>query len=100
MFFIFKAIALKKKQSFKGILGLVLGFIAIDILLPEYHITKAGELIQGGIFGAGSSDYVVGYIGQLLGISGIYLGLFTYLFVELVILFIAIKLEKDFVRGL
>jgi hypothetical protein len=108
--FLFKSIALDKKfhiSSWYSSIGAVFSIIAIDTLLPEYHVTFSGALVPGGLFGMGASDYIIGYIGQGLGISGMltlgaitvsWLWIFTY-FVAVILLFlIAMFLSKGLIK--
>jgi len=66
-FFVIKGFALKSKKVWSGALGTILGFMAFDIILPEYHIAS-NNLIAGGILGASASDYFFGYIYHSLGV--------------------------------
>jgi hypothetical protein len=70
-FFFFKGIVLHKKKMWKGVMGTVIGFIAVDLLLPEYHVTSKG-LVEGGLFGASASDYFFGYIYHILHIDTLF----------------------------
>jgi len=77
--FLFKSIAVDKKVSFtswEGGVGALLAILAIDVLLPEYHVLFDGQLISGGLFGMGATDYVLGFLGQTIGIHGM-LNFFT-----------------------
>lgn len=100
VFIVIKAIALDKKHIWKTSLGVVLGFLAIDIIIPEYHVTITGELLKGGVFGMSSTDYVIGYIGQSIGFGGVFLWVWTYLVVFLALIIGAAYLEKNFVKNL
>ena len=52
--------------------------MTIDLIFPEYHVTLAGELIKGGLFGRASTDYIFGYLWSLVGIKGLMLWIMTY----------------------
>jgi hypothetical protein len=100
-FFFIKGVALKKKtaQILNGSLGSILGFIALDLVLPEYHVTTTG-LVIGGVFGASASDYFFGYIYTLLGISGIALVIMVYVVTFLALFLLGSYLLKNFVKTL
>jgi hypothetical protein len=70
---VFKALALEEKvhvSSWKaGIAGILL-WIGLDTLLPEYHVSFSGEIITGGLFGNGATDYLFGKLGQSIGVHG------------------------------
>jgi len=51
-----KGISLKKKRIWEGALGTIVSFMAVDLILPEYHALPSG-LIPGGLFGTSSVDY-------------------------------------------
>lgn len=96
-FFFFKGIALRKKRMWKGVLGAILGYMAFDLILPEYHVGING-LVAGGIFGKSAVDYFLGFIYSSIGFSGILLAIMTY-GVSFIALFVTgAILVKDFVR--
>ena len=66
-FFVIKGFALKSRKVWVGALGTIMGFMAFDLILPEYHITST-SLITGGVLGASASDYFFGYIYHLAGV--------------------------------
>jgi len=69
LYFFFRyAVAIKKSSQWS--FGVYLISLAWDLVTPDYHVSKNGALIKGGIIGAGSIDYLIGYIGQSLGIQG------------------------------
>lgn len=101
-FFFIKSLSLNKsiKPIIKGSLGSILGFIALDLVLPEYHVTTSG-LSVGGVFGASASDYFFGYIYQtFLGASGLFLVILTYIITFSILFFSGAYLIKNFVKSL
>jgi hypothetical protein len=92
-FLVIKGVALGKKNVWEGALGTVLGFMAFDIILPEYHITAQG-LQTGGLFGASSSDYIYQAIGVPLNVN-----LFGYQFPLLAIMVYVVTFVAMFVLG-
>ena len=66
-FFVIKGFALRSRKVWVGALGTIMGFIAFDIILPEYHILK-DSIVVGGLFGASASDYFFGYVYHSLGV--------------------------------
>ena len=85
--------------SWQGALGNYLIFFAMDILMPEYHVTTGG-LIAGGIFGKSASDYFVGYVLTFLGASGWWLWILTYPIMFTVLFVVGALVFKDFVSQL
>ena len=73
-----KSLVTEKSVFNSGVIGIILLFLALDLWLPEYHITIKGELIKGATLGI-STDYVFGLFGQSLGINGILLYFFVYI---------------------
>jgi hypothetical protein len=103
VFFLLAKFISKKKKDIgnilKGSAGAILSFLALDLVLPEYHVTCQG-LVHGGVFGASASDYFFGYIWQFFGVNGCALPIVVYV-VTFVILFITgALLMKDFYRNL
>ena len=96
MFFI-KGLATKKKHIWKGVLGTILGYMAFDIVLPEYHVGLNG-LVSGGIFGQSASDYFFGYIYHGLGANGLFLVILTYPVTFTLLFVLGAILIKDFVK--
>lgn len=101
-FFIFlKIITTNLTFSLKSSFGLTSLFLALDILLPEYHVSISGELVKGAVLGVSTSDYIVGLFGQTyLNLSGILLYGFTYLIAPIVLLIISAYILPNFVRRL
>ena len=95
----FKGIALKKRHMWRGVLGTLLGFMAFDLILPEYHVGING-LVTGGIFGKSASDYFFGYIYSQLGFSGTFLVILVYPMTFLMLFIIGAILIKNFVKKL
>jgi hypothetical protein len=96
-FLVIKGVALGKKRVWEGAMGTVLGFMAFDIILPEYHVTAQG-LQTGGLFGASSSDYFFGYIYQALGVP-LNLNLFGYQLPLLAIMVYVVTFVAMFLLG-
>lgn len=96
-FFLIKFIVLKKKHSFVGALGAIISFIAIDLILPDYHVTTHG-LIVGSVFGASASDYFFGWIYQGLGVPAVYLPFLVYVVTFAVLFILGAVLIKNFVK--
>lgn len=95
-FLIFKSIALKRK-AWSGALGSTLSVLAFDIIMPGYHVTKSG-LVVGELFGAGSVDYLIGYLLSLASITGLLAVILTYIVVFPLMLFLIAVLLKNFVK--
>lgn len=100
-FFIFlKSFSTSTSSSVGSAIGLLLLFIALDIILPEYHVTMTGELVTGAILGASTSDYVAGYFLQSVGIKGFFLYLGVYAILPIILLLGSAKILPNFVRRL
>ena len=93
-----KSVALEKKVKLGYTLGIVLLFMAIDILVPPFLVSTSGELISGGNLFASSSDYVIGLLAQNIGLSGFLIYGFTYVLFPLILLILASLLLKNFVK--
>lgn len=105
LFIFLKSIANNTSVNIKTALGLTLMFIAMDIMMPEYHVAFNGTLIQGATLGISAADYSMGLFAQslnvnfnLFGASFVYL--FTYIFAPFVFLVASAKLLPNFVRHL
>ena len=98
-FFIFlKIITTNTSFNLKASLGLTSMFLALDILMPEYHVLVSGELIKGASLGVSTSDYIVGLFAQNAGLNGIMVYIFTYLIAPIILLTISAKIIPNFVR--
>jgi len=102
-FFLFKYIAIGEGKSIwtilEGSLANFLLYFSFDILAPEFHITTAGNLIPGGIFGQSASDYFIGYIyQQLFHITGLLLWFLVYPVTFIALFVLGAYLFKDFVK--
>jgi len=98
-FFIFlKVITTNTTFNLKASLGLTSLFLALDILMPEYHVLTTGELVKGATLGVSTADYAVGLIAQNIGFNGIATYIFTYLVAPIILLVIAAKIIPNFVR--
>lgn len=95
-----KIVILKQKIAWRMAIGITLLFIAIDIWQPPYMVNTLGQVNANVILGTSSSDYMAALIGQSIGLSGLLLYLFAYLFIPALLLVIAGFLIKDFVREL
>lgn len=84
-----------KKKGGEFSIGSILLIQAMDILLPEYHVTKSGLLEKGGTLGMASPDYILGYIGQHIGITGSYLYYFTYIASFIILMTLSAIFIKD-----
>ena len=101
LFFIFfKSLSICNSTDLGLSFGLYLLFFAMDIFLPEYHVTMDGKLVEGSLLGTSTADYIVGLTGQSMGFAGILLFLFTYVLVPIIVLFLVSKLLPNFVRRL
>ena len=85
-FFLIKYISLGASKVPEFSLGSIMVFIAMDLVLPEYHVNTHG-LVVGGLFGVGATDYFFGSIYQYMGFSGLGLVIMTYI-VTFAVLFI------------
>lgn len=98
-FFIFlKSVTTGSKTNFLGIIGLMALFLALDTVMPEYHVGFDGTLIPGAMLGLSTTDYIWGYLGQGFGLSGTILFGFVYLVMPVLLLIISAKLLPNFVR--
>lgn len=95
-----KSVALGQKVKFGYTLGMVLLFMAIDIIVPPFLVNFNGTLNSGGTLFVSSSDYAVGLLAQSIGLSGFLVYIFTYIFSPLVLLIISSLLLKNFVKEL
>lgn len=78
--------------------GLMCLFLALDIIMPEYHVTMSGQLVTGAGLGVSTSDYAVGLFATNLGLKGFMVYLFTYLIAPLTLMLISAKIIPDFVK--
>lgn len=66
-----------------------------DIIKWDYHVTINGLLLKGGELGTASIDYTLGYLWQLVGISGVWLWIFVYGVTTISLLIVAAYLSND-----
>ena len=98
-FFIFlKVITINTSFNLRASLGLTSLFLALDILMPEYHVLSTGELVKGATLGVSTSDYIAGLLAQNMGLNGIMIYIFTYFIAPIILLSIAAKIIPNFVR--
>lgn len=98
-FFIFlKSLSLGTKPDLVLSLGFLMIFFALDIIMPEYHVSTDGLLIVGATLGASTADYITGLLGRGFGLNGIILFLFVYVVVPVLMLFVASKIFPNFVK--
>lgn len=95
-----KSIAIEKKIKFGYSLGIVLLFIAIDVMLPPFLVNSDGTLQTGVTLYASSSDYMLGLLAQGIGLTGFIVYLFVYVILPLILLVISSLLLKNFVEAL
>ena len=94
-----KAFILNTRVRWEFSFGLILTFIALDILQPPYAVLKTGELISTGpTLMISSSDYVAGLFWQSLNFSGLFVYLATYILTPILLLIITAKIIPNFVR--
>lgn len=94
-----KAATLSTGINIRAALEYTFVVLSLDILLPAYHISfLKGELIEGAVLGKTSTDYVFGVLAQNIGLSGIFISIFTYILIPAILLFLAAKLSPNFVR--
>ena len=74
--------------------------MAIDILIPPFTVNSDGELLDGPVLVASSTDYVLGHFATGIGLEGIYVFLFTYVLMPTILLFIAAHFLPNFVNEL
>lgn len=104
--FLFLNIFLKAKMTdykinISGTLGVLALFMALDIMTPPLLVNPSGELATGNVaLRPSASDWIFGYLGQMMGIKGFSLYLFTYIAVPLILLIISARLLPNFVRHL
>lgn len=100
-FFIFlKSFSTSTSSSVGSAIGLLFLFLALDIIMPEYHVTIDGKLTEGALLGASTSDYVAGYFLQGIGLKGFFLYLGVYAVIPLILLLASAKILPNFVRKL
>lgn len=107
VFFLIAKFIAKKGHTLSGAIGGILSFLALDIVLPEYHVTSTG-LVQGGLFGASASDYFFGYIYQAIGIPSTqmlflpftWLQFSVYIITFAVLFLVGAFLVKDFFKSM
>lgn len=96
-----KSVSLKKSVNIVGSIGVILLFIALDILAPPYAITNKGDLISSGpLLVKSSSDYFAATVGQSIGVHGVLLYYFTYILFPVVLLIVSAKLLPNLVKEL
>lgn len=93
-----KSIVLKSKIS--ASLGLVLLIIAIDTITPPYAVDYSGNLLSGMNLYSSAPDYFFGSLAVSVGLSGIFVYLFTYVVAPILILIIVAQLIPNFVRSI
>lgn len=98
IFIFLKSVTLKTSTDLIGATGLYSLFLALDILSPEYHVTRGGELIVGASLGTSTSDYIFGILGQSLNLTGIGIFIFVYIISPVLLMFIASKTIPNFVE--
>lgn len=101
-FYIFlKSITTSGVMNWKIVLGMLFLFLALDIVMPEYHVMPSGELMKGSLLGTSATDFAVGYfIYSFMSISGWLLFFTTYIIVPALLLIAAALLIPNFVRRL
>jgi len=97
-FFLKAATGGNGRINISGALGIICLFMALDIMVPPLMVSTSGELLTGVTLSASSSDYIMGLIGQTLGLHGIMVFFFTYVLAPTVLLIFAAKLLPNFVR--
>lgn len=96
----FKGIATDKKAGLKKTIGLVLLFMAIDIMVPPLMVNPEGVLSNNVILGSSASDYTFGLLGQQFGLTGFILYLFVYIVSPFVLLLLSSIILKNSVNSL
>lgn len=100
LFIFLKVIITETVYNLKTSFGFLVLILALDIWMPEYHVTLDGQLLTGANLSVASSDYIVGLLGQTIGIPGVALYLFTYLVIPIFLLFVSAKILPNFVKKL
>lgn len=100
-----KMAVLGTSESIKTALGLTLLFITLDVFAPPFLVSQSGELLNGVTLAQSSSDFVLGFFGKSIGLSGFlldysYVYLFTYIIAPILILIIAAYLLRNLVEHL
>jgi|GEM_PF-3547559 hypothetical protein len=95
-----KSIALDKKVKFGYTLGIILLFMALDIIIPPLSISVQGTFASGSTLVQSSSDYILGLFWNSIGISGFLLFVFVYVVSPFILLIISSLLLKNFVQEL
>jgi hypothetical protein len=95
-----KARTLKKGINLKNSVGIIALVMAIDTLIPPFLVTRGGELLNHVILRGSASDYIFGHFAiSSLGLSGIFVFLFTYILMPALLLFVAAHLLPNLVRN-
>lgn len=93
-----KAISNEKKFKLTYSIGLVILFMAIDILVPPISLSVNGQFAQGPLLIQSSSDYVIALGWNYLGINGFALFIFTYVVSPFLLFLASAILLKNFTR--
>lgn len=93
-----KSISTREKIGVKVSIGLLLLFMALDILCPPMMISLQGNLLTGPILSASASDYILGSLLINLGMSGFLVYAVTYIIIPFVLLFLSAILLKNLVK--
>lgn len=101
--FIFLQIYLKAKAMDSGMklrksLEMMLVFASLDIWVPPMLLSISGVLSNEAVLSASGTDYLIGYLLISLGFRGFIVYALTYFLIPILFLFIASRLNGNFVR--
>lgn len=82
--------------TIKNTVVFTLASVLVDLLKPEFHISKSGELVSYSTYSAGAPDYVIGSWLASVGVPQPLLFTIVYVGVFGLILFILNKTYKKF----
>jgi hypothetical protein len=75
--------------------GSLVMFLALDNIIPGYHVLSNGALYRGDYLGMASTDYFFGYLYTCLGFQGPIVLFLTYLVTTPLLLLVAAFLLKN-----
>ncbi len=95
-----KSRSLSKKINLKGTFGVIALIMAVDVLIPPFMVSGTGELLNGPVLAASGADYVYGYLALNMGLTGLFVFLFTYIVMPALLLLLSAHLLPNFVKEL
>lgn len=93
-----KSMAMQTKINLKESIGILLLFMALDLMAPPLLVSTSGVIISDVPLGGSSIDYIVGSSLNQFGITGFALYLMTYILAPFLMLLSSAILLKNFVK--